>query len=88
MRTSDKIKGVLATCDLTYKDFAALVGVSRQTIHTYLNGPGYMEDYENGVRAMDVSNRLMALALEHKLPLPKGLPNEDKLAKIKVLLVS
>lgn len=86
MKTATKIKGILAMAGISYKDLSQLCGLSRQTIHTYLNDPNcFMEDYEGGVKVLAVTNRLMALTTEGKLPLPK---TADKVSQIKVLLVT
>lgn len=86
MKTATKIKGILAMAGISYNDLAQLCGLSRQTIHTYLNDPKcFMEDYEGGVKVLSVTNRLMTLTAEGRLPLPK---TADRVPQIRELMSS
>ena len=86
MKTSDKIKGILASTGLTYEEFAKLCGLTRQTIHMYLNTGVDIEDYERGLVALDVSGKLLHLAVNGVLPLAKGVPKESRVERIRELL--
>ena len=86
MRTYHKIRGILATADLTYEEFAKLCGVTRQTIHTYLSGKVYMEDMENGVKCMAMADKIMALCQSGALPISLEIPKEPRVATIRLLL--
>lgn len=87
LRTSVKIKGVLGTCDITYEEFAKLCGLSRQTIHHYLNSNVYVEDFEGGLKAMEVSSKLMHAAVSGVLPLAKSIAKESRIERLKELVV-
>lgn len=87
MKTSAKIKASLAAAGLSYDEFGLLIGLTRQTLHKYLNDPHvYIEDYENGIKAMDMAEQLMRLAAQEKLPLKRGLERNEKLRQIRELL--
>lgn len=87
MRTAERIKGTLASCDLTYQEFAELCGVSRQMIFAYLNKPGvHIEDYEKGMICVNIAKKLLALAEDSKLPLKCD--KSEKVAKVRELLTA
>lgn len=86
MRPAVKIKGILGTAGMTYEELAKLCGLTRQTIHQYLNNPTFhMEDLANGIKVMDMANRLYKLCMDGKLPL-EDVPKEERLEKIKDIL--
>lgn len=87
MRTAQKIKGILGTAGVTYDEFAQLCGVTRKTIHQYLNTPVDIEDFENGLVAMDVADKLMKLCYTEALPIPKGVPKDEKMERLKELVI-
>lgn len=85
MRTAERIKGTLASCDLTYQEFSELCGVSRQMIFAYLNKPGvHIEDYDKGMVCVRVAKQLLALAEEGVLPLKCD--KAEKVEKVRELL--
>jgi len=75
MKTSTKIKGILAMADISQLELAKLCGVTRQTIHNYLNVKD-IEDYERGLKVMTVVDKLMKLCGNDTLPLPTGTDNK------------
>ena len=88
MRLSHKIKGILAAADLTYAELASLCGLTRQTIHQYLNNPAVdLEELEKGVKVIDVSNIIMQHTVGEILPLIKGLAKEERLKRLKELMI-
>jgi len=85
MKTSVKIKGILATADVSLAELGALVGLSRQTLHNYLN-VNEVENYTRGLQVIEVTNQLMKLAVEGRLPLPKGTPAAERIPRLKEML--
>ena len=78
-----KIKGILAMGDITYDEFAKLVGTSRQTLYKYLNDADiHLEDTELGMSIINKADKIMSLCSEGKLPLPKDSSKEVKLERL------
>ena len=86
MRTSRKIIGILATAGLTYDEFAKLSGLTRQTIHQYLNTDIDLEDFEGGVKCIEIADKIMHLCMKGALPVPRDTPKELKLEAIRKLI--
>lgn len=83
MKTSTKIKGILAMANISQLELATLCGVTRQTIHNYLNVVD-IEDFKHGLTVMSTVDKLMRLCADDSLPLP--LDTADKMAQITELL--
>ena len=86
MKTSVKLKGILAVAGLTYEEFGKLCGLTRQTIHAYLNTGIDIEDLDNGVKAIKVADELVKLVGQGVLPLSRAVTKKDKVERIKEML--
>ena len=81
MKQAMKIKGILAMADVTYEEFAKLIGTTRQTLHKYLNDPDIsLDDNETGKSVIKGSQQLMWCVSNGKLPLTKPLTKAEKMA--------
>lgn len=85
MKTSAKIRGVLAMAGVTQLELAQLSGVTRQTIHNYLNVQD-IEDYARGLKVMAVVDKIMRLCVTDTLPLPTSMT--DRMGVLTQLLAS
>lgn len=71
--------------DVTYEEMGKLCGLTRQSLHTYLNDPYcYMEDTPNGRLVIEMSKKLATLVSTTQLPLPK-MDKDEKIEKLKEL---
>jgi predicted DNA-binding protein YlxM (UPF0122 family) len=89
MRTSSKIRGVIATADLTMTEVADLCGLTRQTLHAYLNDPDVdLEEFNGGIKLMDVCKKMMELCVSDVLPLDRKLDKDGRMETLKALVLS
>ena len=73
--------------DVTYGELGTLCDVSRQMIHNYLSSCSYdIEECDKGLVVIDCVQKLNALVLQEKLPLPHNTPREDRIKLLKALL--
>jgi DNA-binding XRE family transcriptional regulator len=86
MHITVKIKGVLAMADVTYGELGALCGVSRQTIHSYLNGSTDIEDQNKGITVIDCVQVLNKLVADERLPLSLDIPKAERINRLKELV--
>ena len=81
MKQAMKIKGILAMADVTYEEFAKLIGITRQTLHKYLNDPDiFLDDNKTGKSIIRGSSKLMQCVSNGALPLTKPLTKAEKMA--------
>lgn len=86
MKLSQKIKGILRSAGISQRELAILCGLSRQTIHVYLNTDIYMEDTEGGREVIKIIDIITILANNNDLPISKAFAVETKIQVIKKMI--
>ena len=86
MRSAEKIKATLAAAGLSYGEFAEILGLTRQTLYNYFKPETHLEDFENGVKCIDMSKKIWKLCEEKTLPFKTGVSGAEKIQQLKGLL--